>query len=62
MGIVLGPEKINDTCMKVMHMGMMDRGITVVTFHTDHYTVCSVSLVQQAFIPSFPHDKSLETS
>jgi hypothetical protein len=26
---VQGPEKVNDTCMKTMYAGMMDRGFTV---------------------------------
>jgi hypothetical protein len=29
MGNVQGPEKVNDTCVKIMHEGMMDKGITV---------------------------------
>jgi hypothetical protein len=29
MGDVQGPEKVNDTCMKTMHAGTMDRGFTV---------------------------------
>jgi hypothetical protein len=29
MGVVLGPEKMNDTCGKTMNTGMMDRGFTV---------------------------------
>jgi hypothetical protein len=29
MGDVQRPEKVNDTCMKTMHAGMMDRGFTV---------------------------------
>jgi hypothetical protein len=29
MGDVQGPEKVNDTCVKTMHAGMMDRGFTV---------------------------------
>jgi len=29
MGDVQGPKKVNDTCMKTMHGGMMDRGFTV---------------------------------
>jgi hypothetical protein len=27
---VQGPEKVNDTCVKTMHVGMMDSGITVI--------------------------------
>jgi Tfp pilus assembly protein PilX len=26
---VQGPEKVNDTCMKTMHVGTMDRGFTL---------------------------------
>jgi hypothetical protein len=29
MGDVQGPEKLNDTCVKTMHMGTMARGFTV---------------------------------
>jgi hypothetical protein len=29
MDDVQGPEKVNNTCMKTMHKGMMDRGFTV---------------------------------
>jgi hypothetical protein len=29
MGVVLGPEKMNNICRKTMHMGTMDRGFTV---------------------------------
>jgi hypothetical protein len=29
MGDVQGPEKMNDTCRKTMHSGMMDRGFSV---------------------------------
>jgi hypothetical protein len=29
MGNVQGPEKVNDTCLKTMHVGTMDRGFTV---------------------------------
>jgi hypothetical protein len=30
MGDVQGPEKVKDTCVKTMHVGMMDRGFTVI--------------------------------
>jgi hypothetical protein len=29
MGDVQGPEKVNDTCVKTMHAGTMDRGFTL---------------------------------
>jgi hypothetical protein len=29
MGDVQGPEKVNDTCVETMHLGMIDRGFTV---------------------------------
>jgi hypothetical protein len=29
MGNVQGPEKMNNTCMKTMHAGMMDSGFTI---------------------------------
>jgi hypothetical protein len=29
MGDAQGPEKVNDTCMKTMHVGTVDRGFTV---------------------------------
>jgi len=32
MGDVQGPEKVNDTCMKTMHAGTMDRGFTLYLF------------------------------
>jgi hypothetical protein len=32
MGDVQGPEKVNNTCMKTKHAGMMDRGFTVIDF------------------------------
>jgi riboflavin synthase len=31
MGDVQGSEKLDDTCVKTMHVGMMGRGFTVVT-------------------------------
>jgi len=32
MGDVQGPEKVNNTCVKTMHVGMMGRGFTVYKF------------------------------
>lgn len=29
MGNVQGPEKVNYSCVKTMHVGMIDRGFTV---------------------------------
>jgi hypothetical protein len=29
VGDVQGPEKVNDTCMKTLHAGMLDSGFTV---------------------------------
>jgi hypothetical protein len=29
MGDVQGPQKVNDTCVKEMHVGTMERGFTV---------------------------------
>jgi hypothetical protein len=29
---VQGPEKMNHTCMKTMHAGMMNRGFTTISF------------------------------
>jgi len=37
MGDVQGPEKVNDTCMKTMHVRMMDRGFSVLAFHENEY-------------------------
>jgi hypothetical protein len=34
MGVVLGLEKINDTCGKTTHTGTMDRGFTVFVIMT----------------------------
>jgi hypothetical protein len=31
MGDVQGPQKVNDTCVKTMHAGTMDRDLTVLT-------------------------------
>jgi hypothetical protein len=31
MGNVQGPEKVNDTCLKIMHAETIDRGFTVLT-------------------------------
>jgi hypothetical protein len=31
MGDLQGPEKMNDTCGKMMHMGTIDRGVTVLS-------------------------------
>jgi hypothetical protein len=33
MGYVQGPEKVNNTCVKSMHAGMVDRGFSVVNVH-----------------------------
>jgi hypothetical protein len=51
MGVVPGPEKMNDTCRKTVHMGTMDRGFTVYMFgqkssvyamaHTQHNSCVS---------------------
>jgi hypothetical protein len=30
MGVVSRPEKMNDTCMKTMYTGTMDRDFTVI--------------------------------
>jgi hypothetical protein len=32
MGDVQGPEKVNNTCIKTKHAGMMDRGFNVIDF------------------------------
>jgi hypothetical protein len=31
MGDERGPKKVNDTCVKTMHVGLMDRGFMVIT-------------------------------
>jgi hypothetical protein len=31
MDNVQGPEKVNDTCVKKMHVGMMNRGFAVLS-------------------------------
>jgi hypothetical protein len=37
MGVVLGPEIMNDTCGKTMYMGMMDRGFRHTSWTPDIY-------------------------
>jgi hypothetical protein len=33
MGNVQGPEKVNYTCVKTMHVGITNRGFTVIVFN-----------------------------
>jgi hypothetical protein len=41
MGYLYGPEKMNNTCRKTMHMEPMDRGITVLESN-EKITFCHV--------------------
>jgi hypothetical protein len=51
MGDVEGPEKANDTCVKTMHAGMMDRGFTVSrsVAHSSSYGQILTKLTRQVF-------------
>jgi hypothetical protein len=38
MGNVHGPEKVNDTCVKTVRVGAMDRGFTVLVLAVSFVT------------------------
>jgi hypothetical protein len=40
MGDVQGPEKVNNTCMKTMHAGTMDRGFSFIYHSLQEQQTC----------------------
>jgi hypothetical protein len=47
MGDVQGPEIVNDTCVKTVHVEMIDRGFTVVPYLTDYQAMQTCGRVNE---------------